>query len=104
MEDEDLEGLPWTEDLSPAEEWAYSGEFWSGFSSSNVRSLAYDHEGEKLTVEYQGGTFWEYRVTLPMALALYGAPSKGTWIWDHVKVRGTVHGHQVEATKFTFTK
>lgn len=84
--------------LSKDEQWAYSGEWFSGFKSSNVKSFAYDYKRNALAVEYQGQLFWEYSpVSLTKALSLYHAPSKGTWIWDNIKVRGTIHQHRVGA-------
>jgi hypothetical protein len=81
-----------------AQDWAFSGEFFSDFESSNVRAISYDHADRVLAVEYRDGARWYYSpVTLTQAMELYEAPSKGTYIWDHVRIRGTVHAHQVDA-------
>jgi hypothetical protein len=80
-----------------AQDWAFSGEFFSDFESSNVRAISYDHADRVLAVEYDGGRRQYYSpVTLAQAMELYEAPSKGIWLWDNIRVRGTVSGHQVD--------
>jgi hypothetical protein len=96
------EPIPHAVELSSAERWAYSGEWWTGFETTyKAVAIAYDHRRETLQVEYEGGTFWEYsRITFDEAVALYGAPSIGTWFWDNIRVRGgDIHAHQVEAVR-----
>jgi hypothetical protein len=81
-----------------AQDWANSGEFFSDFESSNVRAISYDRAGRTLAVEYRDGARWYYSpVSLAEAVGLYEAPSKGVYIWDNIRIRGTVHEHQVDA-------
>lgn len=84
---------------SPAERWLASAE-WEAVTSSNVAAIRYDRAGGGwLHVAYHVGPAWRYRVPEAAALALYHAPSKGTWLWDNVKVRGSVHQHRVPAER-----
>ena len=93
---------PPAEELSAAEAWANSGEWFDGFASSNVRAFQYDGQDERLVIEYKDGSFYAYHpVRFDMAVALYDAPSKGTWVWDHLRVRGTVFGYQVPYELFS---
>jgi hypothetical protein len=71
--------------------------------SSNVHSFAYQLQGSRLLVRYlpsaaEGrgkGTLYAYENVPPRKfLALLNAGSKGGWIWDNLRIRGTVSGHQ----------
>lgn len=77
--------------------------------SSNVYSYRYDLEAQMLWVRYRApgpadseggrafvpGPLYEYRnVNLGEYMALMKAPSKGTWVWDNLRVRGTVAGYR----------
>jgi hypothetical protein len=67
-------------------------------TSSNVAAAQYFGETRELMVEYLDGAAWIYGdISLAEAEAFARAPSKGTWIWDVVKVRGTVHDHKKPA-------
>lgn len=87
--------------LTDAEAWSESDAWFSGFSSSNVRAIRYELGEQRLHVEYgkagEPPSHYYYEgVAQPTAIALYEAPSKGTFIWDRVRVRGTVTGHQYD--------
>lgn len=58
--------------------------------SSNIESAAYDHVAEILFVRFkEDGVTWAYaKYTLAEAVDFWIAPSHGTWLWDHVLVRG----------------
>lgn len=71
--------------------------------SSNVRSIQYHWTGAAsgsddgiLLVEYVDGSLYEYE-PVPFGLAedLYRAGSYGKWVWDNLRVRGTVFGYQI---------
>lgn len=80
--------------------------------SSNVHSFGYDIESTYLYVRFLGyvkgqrgadgraarggpGSLYRYRdVTPEEFLTLMAANSKGEWVWDHLRVRGTWSGHQ----------
>lgn len=71
--------------------------------SSNVHSYGYDVDSLTLYVRYIAdekfgrgpGSLYAYDgVPLRKFLALYDAPSKGIWIWDNVRIRGTWSGHR----------
>src|SRR5262245_9044797 len=69
-------------------------------SSSNVASATYQAPEHKMIVEYLDGSVWLYGdISDAEAEAFARAPSKGIFIWDHIKVRGTVHEHQKPAWK-----
>lgn len=79
--------------LSPAEEWAESGQWYTGFTSSNVRAMMYSVEDERLIVEFgkpgKPSSFYAYMpVSYPTAIGLYEAPSKGEEVWTVLRVRG----------------
>jgi len=80
--------------------------------SSNVHSFGYDIESSYLYVRFLGyirgnrgpdgrplrggpGSLYRYRnVTPEEFLGLLAANSKGEWVWDHLRIRGTWSGHQ----------
>ena len=80
--------------------------------SSNVHSFGYDIESAYLYIRFLGylrgqrmvdgspmrggpGSLYRYRdVTPEEFLSILAANSKGEWIWDNLRVRGTHSGHQ----------
>jgi len=75
--------------------------------SSNVHSVGYDADQHILYVRFwvetvrKGelvrfpGSLYGYRDVWPEEfLHLLDAPSKGNWVWDHLRERGTVSGHK----------
>lgn len=69
-------------------------------NSSNVAAAQYFPGQQALMIEYLDGAAWMYDpIDEPMAEQFMLAPSKGTWVWDHIKVRGTVHQHQCNARR-----
>ena len=71
--------------------------------SSNVHSYSYDFAVRVLYVRYlQGkgrhkskGPLYAYSSVMPdLFLEMYKAPSKGKWIWDALRIRGTISGHK----------
>lgn len=87
--------------LDPAELWAASSR-WEAMSSSNVAGARYTLGLQALDIAYHGGPVWRYSpVTHAQALAFYRAGSKGKFIWDHIKIRGRVHDHQVGAVRLS---
>jgi len=89
----------------PANHPAVTGDFVK-VDSSNVHSWAYDADNAYLYVRFLAaaahgeprtapGPLYRYRDIGPeMAKALHDAPSKGSWIWDELRVRGTIAGYQ----------
>lgn len=73
-----------------------------GVSSSNVSWIQYDKANERLFVGYQNlGIYAYYPVSSQEAAHLLFAPSKGKWIWDHIRVRGSKTDHQKVYGKVT---
>ncbi len=76
-------------------------------NSSNVHSYGYDIEAAKLYVRFlhtdqstgnrtqAAGSLYSYSDVEPeLFLGLYKEQSKGNWIWDNLRIRGTVSGHR----------
>lgn len=69
-----------------------SGKFVS-VSSSNVNAIAYFPESYYLEIEYHDGTYYGYfDVSSEEAANLFRSGSKGGWVWDHLRIRGTKLG------------
>lgn len=67
----------------------------ASFASSNVASGLYDQAQSYLQLGYKNGAMYGYHDVSPQeAASLYGAGSKGKWVWDHLRRRGTVYGYQ----------
>lgn len=71
--------------------------------SSNVYAFGYDVDSRTLYVRYRAaprfgggmGSLYAYDgVSMDKFLSLYESPSKGTWMWDNVRIRGTWSGHR----------
>lgn len=67
--------------------------------SSNVSWIqylaAFEGTPEHLYVGYNDGSAYMYsEITPEMALDFLRAPSKGRWVWDNLRIRGTVFGWQ----------
>lgn len=72
-----------------------------GFDSSNVVSFQYFNQEHRLIVGYKGRRppsevgYYEYLgVTEDEAKQAFMAMSKGGWVWDVLRVRGTRCGHK----------
>lgn len=88
---------------------AVTGEF-VPVASSNVHSVAYDADTATLYVRFldsfynkatkdyvrqgPGPIYAYYNVPPEMFLDMLHASSKGGWVWDHLRIRGTLSGHQ----------
>lgn len=70
------------------------------FSSSNVQWCQYEIERNTLTISFQDGSVYEYYGVFPQeAKSLFQSRSKGTWVWDNLRIRGTVYGHRKQYTQ-----
>lgn len=68
--------------------------------SSNVAMVQYHAADNKMMVEYKDGSAWLYSpVTLEEAKSFLRRQSKGAWVWDNLRVRGTKHGHKKNAVR-----
>ena len=105
--------VPWNNDKTrfrnlPVDHPIITGAFVANFQSSNVHSFGYDIENRFLYVRFWAkkdgqkagpGPLYRYSTVPPAtALTLYTASvsgsSIGEWVWDHLRERGTVSGHQ----------
>jgi len=89
----------------------WTGEF-QEVRSSNVHSAAYDYREAVLYVRFHEkeyvkelgdwvpvgpGPIYAYHNVPPnMFLDLLRADSPGSWVWDHLRIRGTVSGHRYD--------
>jgi hypothetical protein len=73
--------------------------------SSNVHSFGYDYDKTKLYVRYQAGqkfgkgpgSLYAYSNVQPETfIKMMAAASKGVFVWDYIRIRGTVSGHQYD--------
>lgn len=68
-------------------------------NSSNVRLVQYFAESSQMLVEYGNGHSYLYEdVTYDEAQAFVTAPSKGEWVWDVLRVRGSKTAHRKRYT------
>jgi len=67
---------------------------WMKVSSSNVAGAQWDEDRQVMTLEFRDGSFYEYaNCDSGTAESFADAPSKGGWVWDVFRVRGTVFGY-----------
>lgn len=77
------------------------GERVTDFSSSCVSAFWYEREHSLLFVQFKDNSLYRYgiagsnNITGDMAMSLFRAASKGTWVWDNLRIRGTKLGHRV---------
>jgi len=63
--------------------------------STNVQMMQYFIEDQSLLVEFRDGTAYKYEnVTEDEAIQAAKAPSKGFFVWDNLRIRGTKLGHK----------
>ena len=89
----------------PRREWLFQGKFLK-VKSRNVYAIAYSLATRELFVQYLfwapgmeqhsgPGPVYRYESISPsLALTAYDAASKGVWIWDKLRIRGTFAGHR----------
>jgi len=72
-----------------------AGAPYSEFRSSNVADAKYNYRDMSLDLGFlNGGKYRYYDVSPYEAKSFYSAPSKGKWVWDKLRLRGTVFGYQ----------
>jgi hypothetical protein len=95
----------------PPDHPLFTGDFVE-VESSNVHSVAYDYRDATLFVRFHAkrwdkelqdyipvgpGPIYAYsHVPAEMFLDLMRANSPGRWVWDHLRIRGTVSGHRFD--------
>lgn len=68
-------------------DFLYGGE-WLYVTSSNVKAIQYDDKEQLLTVEFLNGSVYQYpNVPEVEAMDFATAPSKGRWVWQHLRPR-----------------
>lgn len=93
----------------PKDHPAVTGDFIETPQSSNVHSFGFDHDSHTLFVRFKAraegdgkrphkpGAIYSYRnVPLSIFLRMLTAPSKGVFIWDNIRIRGTLSGHRYD--------
>lgn len=64
-------------------------------NSTNVRGATYFQESNQMLVEFKGGSAYVYsNVSEQEAINFAQAASKGAWVWDNLRIRGTKYGHR----------
>jgi hypothetical protein len=78
-----------------------TGEMLPAPDSDNVYSYGYVKETASLYIRFRNkdtegpGSLYRYSDVTPQEFrGLMQAGSKGSWVWDHLRIRGTVEGHQ----------
>lgn len=68
---------------------------WVSVQSSHVSAIHYEQATSQLQIEYWNGWFYQYEdIDYAEARSFYNAASHGKWVWDHLRLRGTVFGYQ----------
>jgi len=68
---------------------------WLPVQSSNVEEAQYDMPTHQLTVKFSDGSIYQYQeVSMVEATSFAQSGSKGGWVWDNLRVRGTIYGHK----------
>lgn len=63
--------------------------------SSNVRAAVYLIEFNQLVITYKDGSKYGYgNISEEKALEFAAAPSKGSWVWSNLRVRGSKTAHR----------
>ena len=63
--------------------------------SSNVNAVQYFKDAQQMMVEFKGGAAYLYsNIPFDYAVSFINAESKGSWVWDFLRVRGTSKGHK----------
>ena len=85
-------------DLAEVEAWLKSGE-WLEVESTNVKAIRWLADDEALQIEFLNHGFYQYQnVNETEARDFALSPSKGSWVWDNLRLRGTVFGYQKDYT------
>lgn len=63
--------------------------------SSNVAHIQYAIKDDLLVIRFKDGSTYGYEPIFPQeAASLFKSASKGTWVWDNLRIRGTSLGHK----------
>lgn len=56
--------------------------------SSNIRAYAYDAQANRLSIEFSGGTRYDYDCVTPNLIeGLKAAPSKGKYFYENIRAK-----------------
>jgi hypothetical protein len=71
---------------------------WVPSTSPQLELVRYLADEQKLFIQYPGGVVWSYDPYTEAEVRAFAAGGfRMTWVWDHVKVRGTRDRHQRNA-------
>lgn len=66
---------------------------WLPVSSSNVDEIRYSPDDSTLQIKFKNGNIYQYDdVSVREAENFANSASKGGWVWDELRLRGTVFG------------
>ena len=78
------------------------GEWIQTTHSSNVAEIHYDIDSGALQIRFKNGGLYQYEdVSIREAESFARASSRGKWVWDNLRKRGTVFGYN-RAHPYTF--
>lgn len=94
----------------PADHPALTGAWIETPESSNVFAFSFDIDAHRLYVRFKdrapkgekvrshepGAIYAYYNVPLTLFQSMLDAGSKGGWVWDNLRIRGTVSGHRYD--------
>ena len=73
----------------------YTGEIQAIITSSHVTGMQYIAKKEQLILSFWNGSHYQYEnIGKSEALSLLYTGSKGSWVWDELRIRGTVKGYK----------
>lgn len=71
------------------------GEWVANFFSSNVAGFSWREADSILIVQYKDGSIYQYeQVHMEEAVSMFQTQSKGGWVWDNLRIRGTKLGYR----------
>jgi hypothetical protein len=63
-------------------------------TSSNVNLAQYFAETQQMLVEFKDGAYMYDNISIQEAVSFATAQSKGSWVWDRLRVRGSATAHR----------
>lgn len=79
----------------PEYRFVYLGEGVDTPQSSNVAHIQYRIQDDLLVIRFKDGSTYGYEPIFPQeAASLFKSASKGTWVWDNLRIRKTKLGHK----------
>jgi len=96
--EEELEDLPdESPDAPPAEQ--PTPEFLEEFTSSNLKSVAYDPESQQLWIRFlDNSVYTYYDIPIRIWKGFWSAPSKGHYFWEAIRRNPSIEYHKLASS------